>query len=504
MSNFGIGFGAFVQGFERGMGIGKQYKAASKEYEGDKLREKLMEEATKARNEQIEAETARLTQGGIGDQPKQAQGAAAIPADDQAPKQGQAQAFPVGMSGDTPPTGQQAAALVESPIEDQAAPAPAQQMAPEPAPVQPAPAGPAPAQMPQSGAMPPAPQQQEAAPQQPAPARPFAAGIEAPTNLGMTPEQARKLAEKSAPTVIDIFQKQGVPKIAEFYLKSGDPEKAEAWLSYADTAESKKNMASWSKAWRATQLGNIEGAADHFFDLYKSMDDSVTLSGKEVVKDKEGNITGFNVKMRDKASGEKRAVFVDREQLLNMGLTALSPPKMFEAMWARETASQKARTDAAAEVGKINMQAQKEIAVEGVRQQGRVALEDHKAQQPGLLGKKIADMRREGATPEQIQGVMNAAALADDAFKKGASPQEAKRQIMTNLSKQYVDYAGRPTKTPQEIAAEADEYIKVIYAGGSTAGAPGEGAPAGNVGSLGQAARGLPVLDTKTGKVVYR
>lgn len=478
MASFGIGIGAFADGFMRGVSMGKTLKGLKKENEAEKTFKEMTSAARKEREAQVEAEAARLM-GGTNETPPPANAPqidqAEAPTVGSGPQPSPAQAFPVDMSGNTPPQ--------------------AAQPVPEAAPAQPERAQPPVHSMglsqgqPQGrpGAAPPA-------------AIASAGGIGSPG--GMTPQQARALAEKSAPSILDIFQKQGVPKIAEMYIEQGDPGKAEAWLTWAETRQSRKAQETWAKAWSATQVGNIEKAADHFFDLYKQMDDNVTLSGKEVVKDKEGNITGFNVKMRDKATGENRAVFVDREQLVNMGLSALSPPQMFEAVWKREEAERKARADAQSEVGKEQLRTQRELLLEGVKQQGRMDLQDRKVQHgiellrsrgydeafitsviPGLLGVDSSGPYRKGPSPEETAARLHEQRLNNDFQYRRMTPEQQREAIQNDM----------------RMLSEIAQSVQSQRQGGATPAQQAGGATPAN-----PAARGLPVLDQKTGQIIYR
>ncbi|WBF05225.1 hypothetical protein [Burkholderia phage CSP3] len=532
MANYGIGIGAFAQGLMQGMALGKQFRDAKKQWDAEAATKDAMDAAKAEREDAIKAEQARI----IGLGPQGPQGPAAPPAPD--PNAAPATTQPVDMSTPT------------------ATPLPAQQpgAAPAAAPATPEPAPtptPAPAQSPQippeatqgapmaeSGSMAPAPTPAaavSAARAMDTPARggttgsiassPALAAATRGINGGepMTDAQARALAEKKAPSVMDFFRKKGVPKIAETYLAQGDPAKAQAWMDWADTQESKRNMALWAKAWRATQMGDLEGAADHFMDLYKSYDDGVTPVSKEVVKDKEGNITGFNVKLKVDSTGEERTSFIDRNQMLEMGLAALSPPQMFEMAWKRQQEQDKVKAQAAAKVGEAKLKLATDTALEQVRQKGRMAIEDKRAennldrdaQKAKLdaesrrnkvqeeLDAKIAALKNGGYSDEFINGALPSI-LGINEYKRSTSPEEAKRLAFGDRMKNDPSFARLPVEKQRALI---DQDMAIIYGGMKPTDAP-SGAPAAPAAASGggakPAARGLPVLDTKTGKIVYR
>lgn len=438
MASFGIGIGAFADGFVRGVGLGKQLKGVRRENEAEEVREKAMEEARKARAEAVEAETARMT--GIGPQAPGAPGQSTQPASNGV------ETFPVGESG---------------------------------------------------------------TPQQPAASNnPAATGLSGQST--MPADNARKLAEAKVPSVIEFFQKQGVPKIAEMYLTQGDPGKAEAWQKWAKESKNQRSLATWAKAWRSSQLGDIEKAADHFFDLYKDLDDGVTPKSKEVVKDKDGNITGFNVVLHDDDTGEDRSMFIDRQQLLEAGLAALSPPQMFEAVWSRQQAIDKQRASAQAEVGKTQLQLQKEIAVENVKQRGRVELDQKKFDRnvqvlkesgydeafirsviPSLIGADTSGPYRKGPSPQETVTKLHEKRMAND-FSYGRLPPEEQRKLIAKDMQMINELA-------QAYSASSQQSTSDTPSSGATPAQPGSAPTSGN-----PAARGLPVLDRKTGQLIYR
>ncbi|AAQ55006.1 virion-associated phage protein [Burkholderia phage Bcep22] len=532
MANYGIGIGAFAQGLMQGMQIGKQFRDSKKQWDAESATKDAMDAAKAEREDAIKAEQARLV--GLG--PQGPQGPAAPPAPD--PNAAPATTQPVDMSTPT------------------ATPLPAQQpsAAPAAAPATPtttttpAPSSPQTPQIPpdamkgtlmaDSGSMAPAPTPADAVSAARAVDKPAQSGttgsiaatpvVQAATrgiNGGepMTDVQARALAEKSAPSVLDFFRKKGVPKIAETYLAQGDPAKAQAWMDWAESQDSKRNLGLWAKAWRATQMGDIEGAADHFMDLYKSYDDGVTPVSKEVVKDKDGNITGFNVKLKVDATGEARTTFVDKNQMLEMGLAALSPPQMFEMAWKRQQAQDKAKTDAAAKIGEAKLKLATDSALETQRQKGRMDLQGAKHEgdlERDAQKSKLDAQNQQNKVANELAAKTDAlknAGYSDDfirealpeiigvgQYKKATSPDEAKRLAFSDRMKNDPGFSRLPEDKKRE-AIEQD--MKLIYGGLTPSTAPGGGSPpvsGAPPAAANPASRGLPVLDTKTGRIVYR
>lgn len=203
-------------------------------------------------------------------------------------------------------------------------------------------------------------------------------------------------AEKEVGSQLDYFNKVAVPKIAETYLAQGDAAKASAWTQYMEAAETQRGLKDWSKAFRAAQLGQWDDAANYVFEQYKSYDDGIDPVGKEAVKDKTGNITGFNIKLKNKETGEEYAQFIDNETLMNMGLGHFSPQNQFDMRWKQ----QQDANNALLEVAKDDRKFQRDLMMEGVksgyRQQEAVTTEQAKAAAKGN------DMQAEFATASKI------------------------------------------------------------------------------------------------------
>ncbi|MFP4901355.1 hypothetical protein ACLFKT_19815, partial [Paraburkholderia sp. BR14261] len=357
------------------------------------------------------------------------------------------------------------------------------------------------------------------------PGGPVAAGGMGAPPPQMTETQARALAEKKVPAVMDFFNKQGVPRIAQAYLAQGNAEKAQAWTDWAAKNESQKHLQTWAKMWRASQTGDVEAMGDHAMDLYNEYEDGSTATSKEVVKDKDGNVTGFNVKLKNDETGEERSTFIGKDQMLNMGLSALSPPQMFEAAYKAQQTKDAAAAKAAEKVGEARLKLAGDLAVENARQSGRTALQTQKASDniardnnnakneaanrqnkvADELSAKVGALRAAGYSDQQIRDALPRMLGANE-FKRGFSPEETRRQLTIEMSKDALFNAQPAEKKRKAI----DDAMNTIYGNGASdiGGSTSQGATGTTVnpfnGGDNPAKKGLPYLDTKTNKVVYR
>ncbi|MNR13280.1 hypothetical protein D3C85_1296760 [compost metagenome] len=216
------------------------------------------------------------------------------------------------------------------------------------------------------------------------------------------------------------------------------------------------------------------------------------------MKNDQGETTGYDIAI-EAADGSTTSLSVGTgEQLLKQIQQFANPQAVYDQGWADVNAARAAKLEAAQgelkhgrdlEVAQVkansaadlaqqkgSMQLQNGIALENAKHVNRVNLEAMKAQ-AGLM------------------------------WKKGAAPQEAFRQIVTNLQKQAVDFQGRPTMSLQEIAAQARELVEMTYTPEQLAASPigGQGQPVQKVpGGGAPGGKGVPVMDMQTGKIVYR
>jgi len=321
-----------------------------------------------------------------------------------------------------------------------------------------------------------------------------------------TKEEALKYAGTQAPSLQDFQVKAMIPKMQEFYISQGDPRKAEEWMAFAEKRENRKNMDTWGKAYRAATTGNFEKAADHVFELYKSYNDGVTPISKSVVKDKNGNTTGFNVRLKNDKSGEEYEQFIDPKTLLRVGMTALSPQKMFDMYREEQAAADKQKR----EIAKEDRAFGRSVTLEGIRHNNaleKVTIQEKLKAAGGSstaqqqINAKVSALKSAGYSDAFINEALPGIIGIGD-YKKKTSPEEAKRLALSDRMKSDQTFA---RKTPAQQQAIIDQDMKLIYGGLTPTGASTpqtNGLPA--PGGTPQGKKGVPVYDTKTKTMIYR
>lgn len=236
-------------------------------------------------------------------------------------------------------------------------------------------------------------------------------------------------AKSKAPTDMDFFMKNAVPQIAAKYMEQGNMAKADAWTQYAQDKSTQQHMQTWAKAKRAADSGDFESAAEHLGTLHKQFDDGMSVIGQEAVKDQDGNLTGFNLKIKNDATGETRAQFVDPKTLVETGLQGLAPPQLFDMTYKRQMAADAQRARAAIDKANDQRTLDKELAVQGVKEnrqdkrtiyqadredkrvtaQEAAVLERQKAKDNSLgsTGKTLRDLKAAGWSDAEIKDHVN-------------------------------------------------------------------------------------------------
>jgi hypothetical protein len=278
-----------------------------------------------------------------------------------------------------------------------------------------------------------------------------------------TMEEARAHAEKNAPTVTDLFLKNAAPKISAAYLEQGDADKAEAWDQYAKAKASQKNLETWASAYKSYAAGDYVGAAKGLVAMHGDLPDGNTIVAADPVKDKDGNVTGFNMKVKNDATGETRAQFVDPKTLTEAGLQALSPQSMFESVYKRQQAVDAARMANAAKAADEARKLQGDIILKGVeagyKEKSDIRLQDRQNAHDDRMD--IRSAARDDARAARDEANIRLKASLENSFKKTTDPAERRAMIVTELSKNPL-YAN---KTEEQINAAADKWMNAMQAG---------------------------------------
>ena len=547
--NWGGFAGGFAQGFSNGISMGKTINDVMKQKKIDDVRKAAVDEAAAARGESI---AGLVKDNGITGAPAPASDQPAAPATESPGVTTSSVAQPVAEPSPSATAAPAAAGVTPAaPVAAPAAPAPGmppEANAPAAAPVAAPTASPAPAA--------PAVTPQTALAGQATPATPAqaaAAGIPAPKRFSVgdqsfdTREEAQAAAAKIAPTQAEFTGKAVAKKLEQHFIETGDIESAEKWGAWAKAKDNERKMETWADAFKAAQTGDYVGSARKLMKLYPDFNDGHTLVSATAVKDSSGKEVGFKMTTRDK-NGKETTIEHDAQTISRVGLAQMSPQKMFEMDRAEQVAAATARAKAAADKANDERTLRKELVVEGVKaknveaQNARKYAQDDKtnatkanqeiekltiskqldqanvgAKVKAEANTKIDFLKRSGFTEEQITGMVPE--ILGVGSKKTTDPTERRAIVTTELAKDPI-FA---RKSAEEKNKAVDGMMDVIYGPSGSAPAPGSvpaprtrggaaanpfvpaATAAGGLPAQGAAKpAGVPVLDTKTGKIIYR
>lgn len=482
VSPYASGLGGFMGGFANGMKIGKELREQYDQHQAQKEREAAIAEARQQYQQQVQQQADAIE--GLQQQPAQA-----------APAEGQTGAVAT-------PVQQRSVEAQTVPTLDGSTPPDTARQAP-------------PAAMGLGGG-------------QQTPDKVIETPAADPKAMAATRQQSVQLAQQQVGSERDAIDKAISSRMRNFYMERGDVAMADKWEQYAESRDGKRQMKAFGQALRAYNVGNTEGFVKGIMPLLEdAYGEGFKMQKYSPVKDKDGNITGYNFEIRNTRTGEVTQNNIGTDQLYQVGMSLGTPEQAFQRWMADQQAGRKAKADAAAEAGKIQMQTAKDIAVERVRQGGRVELEGVKTKsqterdaqqheynlerdvQKGKidsqnqrnkvqqeLDAKVGALQKAGYSEDFIKNALPDI-LGVNQYKKTTSPEEAKRLAFSDRMKNDMSFGSKTAEQQRQII---EQDMNLIYGGMKPTDAPANPKPA----TPNPAAKGLPVLDKKTGQIIYR
>lgn len=503
--NWGGFAGGFSQGFGNGVQIGKTYKQAVKENDLENIRAKGMEEATAKRQSEIDGmikETGAPAE-------RQEKVSEAVAAD--TPKVEASKPIPDGQvqtqSVPTPQVDTRASGVTPTVAPSQATPqaAGAPTITPQTEIPQQVPAAPVSAQQPVPQVI------QPGQPQQPSIAPVAANGMQGQFTVGnqsfATREQAAAAAAKKVPNISEYVLNTITPKMQEHYIANGEIEKAETLGKYMESKKGRDATKLFGTAMNKLMFtDDLDGGVQALGDYYnKHVDDGVDFTSSKRLED--GRIS-INVKNKD--TGKDSEMVLTPQELLRLGM-AHDPAKLFEMTQKQAATAEASR----AEIAKENRTAVREDARDQRNHKQAIelkgvdaALDEAKASTKTRreIAGKVNALKDAGYSDEFINGVMPGIIGVGD-YKKGTSPEEAKRLALSDRMKNDPTFSRKPRAEQQTII---DGDMALVYGGvkpSSTPDAkPAPATPASPAagGMPGSTPKGKPMFDTQTGKIVIR
>jgi len=144
--------------------------------------------------------------------------------------------------------------------------------------------------------------------------------------------EATAAAEGQVGGFLDYWKKTAAPKLQQHWVESGDIEKAQNFGKWLEDSNVQEGMKNWANMARSFQVGDREG---FLTNLNKTLTTSGYYDGAaqpieatEKTNDK-GQLTGYTVKFRDKATGKESTQDFDSDEIQKLAVTGLSPSQVY-------------------------------------------------------------------------------------------------------------------------------------------------------------------------------
>lgn len=294
-------------------------------------------------------------------------------------------------------------------------------------------------------------------------------------------QEADKAAGHDGTPLMDYYMKVAAPRVREAYLQNGDIEGAMGWDKWINDDKVQKGAKFWANGVVAAQRGDHQGFLDNFIKSYNThgyYDDGTTATGGEVLKDKDGNATGFKITLKDKDGNERTQQFNNMAEIYESGLGVVSPDRVYD--FGRSEVKRMKDTEAQIKIEQSKFN--REVALKSVDANNQIKLADFKAGMDISRDNNKANNDIAVASHKQKLGIgndpvsrANSMALAlkknagwDDAkikqaypallevYRQSKSPQDQLSSTIELLSKNDMDFVDL---SPQDKVAKAQELI---------------------------------------------
>ena len=288
-------------------------------------------------------------------------------------------------------------------------------------------------------------------------------------------------AGKDGTPLMDYYMKVAAPRVREAYLQNGDEQGAMGWDKWINDDKVQKGAKFWANGVVAAQRGDHQGFLDNFIKSYNShgyYDDGTTATGGEVLKDKNGNATGFKITLKDKDGNERTQQFNNMQDIYQSGLAVMSPETVFQFGRSEVDRIKNTKAQIAIEQSKFN----RDVALKQINANNEFKLADFKANADISRDNNKANNDIAVASHKQKLGLGNdpvskANAMSralkenagwDDAkikqaypvflevYRQSKSPQDQLSSTIELLSKNDMDFVDL---SPQDKVAKAQALI---------------------------------------------
>ena len=281
--------------------------------------------------------------------------------------------------------------------------------------------------------------------------------------------------------LMDYYMKVAAPRVREAYLQNGDEQGAMGWDKWINDDKVQKGAKFWANGVVAAQRGDHQGFLDNFIKSYNShgyYDDGTTATGGEVLKDKNGNATGFKITLKDKDGNERTQQFNNMQDIYQSGLAVVSPDTVFQFGRSEVDRIKNTKAQIAIEQSKFNrdvalkqINANKEFKLADFKANADISRDNNKAnndiavashkQKLGLGNDPVSKANAMSRALKENAGwddakIKQAYPVFLEVYRQSKSPQDQLSSTIELLSKNDMDFVDL---SPQDKVAKAQALI---------------------------------------------
>ena len=294
-------------------------------------------------------------------------------------------------------------------------------------------------------------------------------------------QQADISAGKDGTPLMDYYMKVSAPRVRDAYLQNGDEQAAMGWDKWIKDDKVQKGAKYWANGVMAAQHGDHQGFLDNYMKAYNEhgyYDDGTTATAGEVMKDKDGNATGFKITLKDKDGNERTQVFDNMNEIYTTGLQQMAPENVYnfgmsEVKRAKDTEAQikieqskynrevaLKQIDANKDFRLADFRAGADISRDNNKANNDIAIESHK-QKLGLGNDPVSKANAMSRALKEHAGwddakIKQAYPVFLEVYRQSKSPQDQLSSTIELLSKNDMDFVDL---SPKDKVAKAQELI---------------------------------------------
>ncbi len=148
------------------------------------------------------------------------------------------------------------------------------------------------------------------------------------------------------------YRKVGAPMVVKELLSQGMVAEADEFMAFIDRSETREGMKHWARAAFAATIGDVDGFMDGLAAAYNAKGyypDNMSIDRKKsgLVTDDSGRSVGMRVVFTEDDTGNTIERVYDLDNIVNLGISMLSPEAAFDAYLQQQAAGKAIRAESA-------------------------------------------------------------------------------------------------------------------------------------------------------------